>query len=1406
MYGLNPKQLTAPPLQPQLQVTGSMVRSAIPSTRLSFISMHDQNKFQQLFTQALPPGGWQISGQSARDILLKSNLSGDVLAKIWSLANITQSGQLTFPEFALAMYLTSQKLQGREIPTRLPEHIEREVVAAIQQIEPAASRAPSITPVSPQTISPAPTLLTSGLHAGTLSVPQMQQPQHTGQAVHMDFANRMMPLPQQQQQQPWSGALHGGSIRIPWVVTPEERARYNQIFQAWDVSRSGFISGSQAKDVFSQSGLPQKDLMQIWNLSDPNNHGKLNQDEFAVAMHLIYRKLNGYDIPNVLPPELIPPSTRDLSDSVDMLKRMLVTDITTKRSTPSALSPHLTGSQTHHGGRYYSTMSSSARPSSAPYLREDDDDVGYISTARRKGGRSATPLGDSVESPSPSSVDLEARITDLKRQIREQKALLESESKYRPGEQTLSATERRDIEDLKRQISSLHAQLNSSSIGSSGSSSDAFLLRSKYDSLVQTVDSCRTEIRQVLSNLQHTEDELAEKKLELFRARLAKTRPNSGGFGGSIKGTGPGGEVTEQDRVRAKAQAMLAARMAKLTGQPAPVAAESEPDPESGRKIEEERRRIQDQRRQQEEKLAASKREIEALELITSEIKSESTNYLGSSALEVDSSASEKFEKGYGVSRELRDFIDELRYGSGVNAREKESFESKFPADPLSFSSAPQVAKRSSPILKAKDYHFESKFPSLEQPSVSPSSRNIPSPPTVTPRSPPSALSSSSARVSSPLSKAKTPEERAAFIKAEAERRMQERMAQLKVNIPQAPREPVTPVAKPLDVELPLEDKVEAAERAALEKLRAAERVAQERLREAERRRVEIEKELKASEQAAAETERLRQQQQQQQQAQKQADTHAALDRENKAEEDRLAAEERARLEKIERLKQEAQERAEEEERLRQERQAILDGARAARERARQMEEQSKLQQSSESQRSTSAPTSRWTGSTFGVVKREVSDEPSTASSLPKESEPAPLDTSYNPFARHVAQDSAKKEDEDWSVVEKEDTEDFFTPFNTSANRMAESLFESMTSGHHTEQEIESKSNGVFEIHKVEEPAAAGIPSPPPLPSTVPPTADPTPPPPPPPPPPMPSNESTQPVVPAPISAPPPPPPPALASPPPPPSLSAAAAPAAPVPGAGDRSALLAQIQLGKQLRKAVTNDRSAPKTGGGGVLGAPENSASSPPVPPPASSTGGGGVGGGGGAPGMGSLLAELNQRRAKNRVSTDWFGGLASDSLQHPSAAGGANVPQVVEEEHGPQSGAAEEPANSLADVDYSREFKVRSLYEYTATRSDELSFKAGVMIKAHHSKKPEDEWWFGVLEDGNEGWFPKNYVEEIKDEIVRQARVLFDYTAAAGDELTLTSGSTINVLDSSDASWWRAESGGRVGMVPSNYLEMI
>uniref|UniRef100_A0A2I2YH74 Epidermal growth factor receptor pathway substrate 15 like 1 n=1 Tax=Gorilla gorilla gorilla TaxID=9595 RepID=A0A2I2YH74_GORGO len=50
--------------------------------------------------------------------------------------------------------------------------------------------------------------------------------------------------------------------------------------------------------------------LQVWDLSDIDKDGHLDRDEFAVAMHLVYRALEKEPVPSALPPSLIPPSKR----------------------------------------------------------------------------------------------------------------------------------------------------------------------------------------------------------------------------------------------------------------------------------------------------------------------------------------------------------------------------------------------------------------------------------------------------------------------------------------------------------------------------------------------------------------------------------------------------------------------------------------------------------------------------------------------------------------------------------------------------------------------------------------------------------------------------------------------------------------------------------------------------------------------------------------------------------------------------------------------------------------------------------------------------------------------------------------------------------------------------------------
>ena len=72
----------------------------------------------------------------------------------------------------------------------------------------------------------------------------------------------------------------------------------------------GKISGAAARKEMVNSKLPNKVLGKVWKLSDVDKDGMLDEEEFALAMHLIGIKQDGHDLPTELPNHLVPPSKR----------------------------------------------------------------------------------------------------------------------------------------------------------------------------------------------------------------------------------------------------------------------------------------------------------------------------------------------------------------------------------------------------------------------------------------------------------------------------------------------------------------------------------------------------------------------------------------------------------------------------------------------------------------------------------------------------------------------------------------------------------------------------------------------------------------------------------------------------------------------------------------------------------------------------------------------------------------------------------------------------------------------------------------------------------------------------------------------------------------------------------------
>ncbi|XP_024425218.1 EH domain-containing protein 2 [Desmodus rotundus] len=100
----------------------------------------------------------------------------------------------------------------------------------------------------------------------------------------------------------------GSDDETEWVVT-KDKSKYDEIFYNL-APADGKLSGTKAKTWMVGTKLPNSVLGRIWKLSDVDRDGMLDDEEFALASHLIEAKLEGHGLPANLPRRLVPPSKR----------------------------------------------------------------------------------------------------------------------------------------------------------------------------------------------------------------------------------------------------------------------------------------------------------------------------------------------------------------------------------------------------------------------------------------------------------------------------------------------------------------------------------------------------------------------------------------------------------------------------------------------------------------------------------------------------------------------------------------------------------------------------------------------------------------------------------------------------------------------------------------------------------------------------------------------------------------------------------------------------------------------------------------------------------------------------------------------------------------------------------------
>ncbi|KAI8581454.1 hypothetical protein K450DRAFT_233170 [Umbelopsis ramanniana AG] len=260
--------------------------SAVPDAGKPIIQPAEREKFIRIFHASRPENGI-LDSEKARRVFSRSQLPVDTLAQIWTLADSRRSGTLNQTEFVIAMYYVARCMEGKkDLPSTLPSN----VYAAAAGRPASASPSPQIAHIA----APAPRH-SAGPPQLAASPIQSVARQFTGSSSAfspmISRANTMSP------------SLPPNSNK--WIISPEDRKKYDTFFDKIDVGKHGYIQGGDAVEFFQNSRLPDADLAHIWDLADRHERGRLSKEEFAIAMYLIHKRLKGDALPTILPSSLL---------------------------------------------------------------------------------------------------------------------------------------------------------------------------------------------------------------------------------------------------------------------------------------------------------------------------------------------------------------------------------------------------------------------------------------------------------------------------------------------------------------------------------------------------------------------------------------------------------------------------------------------------------------------------------------------------------------------------------------------------------------------------------------------------------------------------------------------------------------------------------------------------------------------------------------------------------------------------------------------------------------------------------------------------------------------------------------------------------------------------------------------
>ncbi|XP_063483537.1 epidermal growth factor receptor substrate 15 isoform X17 [Symphalangus syndactylus] len=442
------------------------------AAQLSLTQLSNGNPVYEKYYRQVDTGNTgRVLASDAAAFLKKSGLPDLILGKIWDLADTDGKGILNKQHDTSSPLLISGT-SAAELPWAVKPEDKAKYDAIFDSLSPVNGF------LSGDKVKPV--LLNSKLPVDILGrVWELSDIDHDGMLDRDEFA--------------------------VWVVSPAEKAKYDEIFLKTDKDMDGFVSGLEVREIFLKTGLPSTLLAHIWSLCDTKDCGKLSKDQFALAFHLISQKLiKGIDPPHVLTPEMIPPSDR-ASLQKNIIGSSPVADFSAIKELDT-LNNEIVDLQREKNNVEQD-------------LKEKEDTI-------KQRTSEVQDLQDEVQRENTNLQKLQAQkqqVQELLDELDEQKAQLEEQLKE---VRRKCAEEAQLISSLKAELTSQESQISTYEEELAKAREELSRLQQETAELEESVESGKAQLEPLQQHLQDSQQEISSMQMKLMEMKDLENHNN----------------------------------------------------------------------------------------------------------------------------------------------------------------------------------------------------------------------------------------------------------------------------------------------------------------------------------------------------------------------------------------------------------------------------------------------------------------------------------------------------------------------------------------------------------------------------------------------------------------------------------------------------------------------------------------------------------------------------------------------------------------------------------------------------------------------------------------------------------------------------------------------------------------